>query len=168
MAPGRCLAYGDGVAFWALAEMVRMPAGILEDEENATALPKLHAALEEHIPDADERRFVEPRLAQLLGIEPGGHGDQENLFSAWRIFFSASPTRRRRSWYSRTFIGPSPCSTSSSTCSTGPVTTDLHPHHCAPGAAGAPPTWGAAKRSFTSLFLEPLTGPQLERLLRAP
>jgi class 3 adenylate cyclase len=30
---GRCLAYGEGVAFWALAEMVRGRAGILEDEE---------------------------------------------------------------------------------------------------------------------------------------
>jgi hypothetical protein len=29
---GRCLAYGEGVAFWALAEMVRMRAGIAEEE----------------------------------------------------------------------------------------------------------------------------------------
>ena len=29
---GRCLAYGDGVAYWALAEMVRMRARIAEDE----------------------------------------------------------------------------------------------------------------------------------------
>jgi AAA ATPase domain/Adenylate and Guanylate cyclase catalytic domain len=28
---GRCLAYGDGVAYWALAEMVRMRAGIHRD-----------------------------------------------------------------------------------------------------------------------------------------
>jgi hypothetical protein len=27
---GRCLAYGEGVTFWALAEMVRTNAGILE------------------------------------------------------------------------------------------------------------------------------------------
>ncbi len=93
---GRCLAYGDGVAFWALAEMVRMRAGIVEDEESATALPKLRATLDENIPDAEERRFVEPRLAQLLGLEARGPGDQENLFSAWRIFFErladTSPT----------------------------------------------------------------------------
>ena len=29
---GRCLAYGEGVAYWALSEMVRMRAGILENE----------------------------------------------------------------------------------------------------------------------------------------
>ena len=27
---GRCLAYGDGVAYWALNEMVRMRAGIVD------------------------------------------------------------------------------------------------------------------------------------------
>ena len=31
---GRCLAYGDGVAYWALAEMVRMRAGIAEGEDD--------------------------------------------------------------------------------------------------------------------------------------
>ena len=30
---GRCLAYGEGVAYWALAEMVRSRAGIVEEEE---------------------------------------------------------------------------------------------------------------------------------------
>ena len=34
---GRCLAYGDGVAYWALAEMVRMRAGISEQEDVGAA-----------------------------------------------------------------------------------------------------------------------------------
>jgi hypothetical protein len=34
---GRCLAYGEGVAFWALSEMVRGRAGILEDEDSGSA-----------------------------------------------------------------------------------------------------------------------------------
>ncbi|MGH2686002.1 MAG: adenylate/guanylate cyclase domain-containing protein, partial [Actinomycetota bacterium] len=37
---GRCLAYGEGVAYWALAEMVRSRAGILEGEEPQSALSK--------------------------------------------------------------------------------------------------------------------------------
>jgi class 3 adenylate cyclase len=84
---GRCLAYGDGVAFWALAEMVRGRAGIVEDEATESALEKLRASLDVHVPDPEERRFVEPRLSQLLGLEARAAGDQENLFSAWRIFF---------------------------------------------------------------------------------
>jgi len=84
---GRCLAYGDGVAYWALAEMVRMRCGIVEEEEPSSAREKLRAALAEHIADPQERRWVEPRLAHLLALEEGAAGDQENLFSAWRIFF---------------------------------------------------------------------------------
>src|ERR687887_1069631 len=42
---GRCLAYGDGVAYWALAEMVRMRSGIAEQEEPKAAATKLHEAL---------------------------------------------------------------------------------------------------------------------------
>ena len=65
---GRCLAYGEGVAYWALAEMVRMRARIGEDEASTTALPKLRAAVEQHVPDAEERAWIEPRLAHLLGL----------------------------------------------------------------------------------------------------
>ena len=36
---GRCLAYGEGITFWALAEMVRTNATILEGEAPVTALP---------------------------------------------------------------------------------------------------------------------------------
>jgi class 3 adenylate cyclase len=79
---GRCLSYGDGVAYWALAEMVRMRCGILEEEDPGSAREKLSLALSEYILDADERAWVEPRLAHLLGLEDGGAGDQENLFSA--------------------------------------------------------------------------------------
>ena len=42
---GRCLSYGDGVAYWALAEMVRARAGIAEEEGPATARAKLDDAV---------------------------------------------------------------------------------------------------------------------------
>jgi len=84
---GRCLSYGEGVAYWALAEMVRMRCGILEDEAVASAGEKLTKTLEEHLPDEEERRWVRPRIAHLLGLEDGIPGDEENLFSAWRILF---------------------------------------------------------------------------------
>jgi class 3 adenylate cyclase/tetratricopeptide (TPR) repeat protein len=164
---GRCLAYGDGVAFWALAEMVRMRAGIVEDEETATALPKLRAALEEHIPDADERRFVEPRLAQLLGLEARGPGDQENLFSAWRIFFErladTAPTIllfEDLHWADDALLDYVEYLLDWSRDRPIFILTTARPE-----LLERRPTWGAAKRSFTSLFLEPLTAPQLERLL---
>src|SRR5207247_6211328 len=83
---GRCLAYGEGVAYWALADMVRMRCGISEDEQPPSARPKLQATLEEHLLDPEERAFVEPRLAHLLGLDEAATGDRQDLFAAWRLF----------------------------------------------------------------------------------
>ncbi|HEY2939468.1 MAG TPA: adenylate/guanylate cyclase domain-containing protein, partial [Gaiellaceae bacterium] len=84
---GRCLAYGEGVAYWALAEMVRGRAGIVEGEEPESARDKLQAAVEQYVPDPEERRFVEPRLAHLLGIDQRSTHERDDLFAAWRLFF---------------------------------------------------------------------------------
>src|SRR4051794_28410308 len=84
---GRCLAYGEGVSYWALAEIVRSRAGILEEEAPATAREKLHAAVEAQVPDERERRMVEPRLAHLLRLEERPDADRADLFSGWRLFF---------------------------------------------------------------------------------
>src|SRR5580658_8086130 len=47
---GRCLSYGDGVAFWALAEMVRQRLGIAEEDPAQVAAARLAAGLEEFVP----------------------------------------------------------------------------------------------------------------------
>jgi class 3 adenylate cyclase/tetratricopeptide (TPR) repeat protein len=84
---GRCLAYGEGVSYWALAEMVRARAGIAEEEEPASARDKLRAVIERFVTDERERRLVEPRLAHLLGFEQRGSNEAADLFSGWRLFF---------------------------------------------------------------------------------
>ncbi|MGE5272346.1 MAG: ATP-binding protein [Verrucomicrobiota bacterium] len=84
---GRCLAYGEGVAYWALAEMVRMRARIGEEEPGASALTKLRMCLETHLPDPEERAWAEPRLAQLLGLGESQAAERQDLFAAWRLFF---------------------------------------------------------------------------------
>ena len=167
---GRCLAYGDGVAFWALAEMIRGRAGIVDDEETVSALAKLQAALEKHVPDPQERRFVEPRLTHLLGLEEGAVGDQENLFAAARMFFERL-------------------------AQTGPTVLLFEDIHWAdsalldfveylvewsrdvplfvltlarPELTDRRSTWGSGKRNFTSIFLEPLSADAMEVLLTGP
>jgi class 3 adenylate cyclase/tetratricopeptide (TPR) repeat protein len=167
---GRCLAYGDGVAFWALAEMVRMRAGIVEDEESMSARTKLHQSLETHVPDADERRFVEPRLFHLLGLEERGSGDQENLFSAWRVFFerlsAAKPT---------VMVFEDIQWADSALLDFIEYMLDWSRDHPIfiltlgrPELSDRRPTWGAGKRNFTSLFLDPLSHEAMTALLRAP
>src|SRR5208283_5278641 len=84
---GRCLSYGEGVAYWALAEMIRARAGIAEDEEPDSARAKLDEVVERFVEDERERRLVRPRLGILLGLEERAPTDAADLFSGWRLFF---------------------------------------------------------------------------------
>ena len=88
---GRCLSYGDGVAFWALAEMVRQRLQIAEEDSTQVAADKLNAGLERWLSDPAEREYVHPRLSQLLGVDTSGDGShqlaREELFAGWRLFF---------------------------------------------------------------------------------
>jgi len=84
---GRCLSYGEGVTYWALADMVRMRCRMAEDEAPTSARAKLDATLDEHILDSGEREFLQPRLAHLLGLAEHLSRDQQDLFAAWRLFF---------------------------------------------------------------------------------
>jgi class 3 adenylate cyclase/tetratricopeptide (TPR) repeat protein len=87
---GRCLPYGDGIAFWALGEIVKAECGILESDTPAQAAAKL----EETIPAGDpERAWLIARLAPLVGApaEPSG---QEESFAAWRRFCESLAAER--------------------------------------------------------------------------
>jgi class 3 adenylate cyclase/tetratricopeptide (TPR) repeat protein len=84
---GRSPSYGEGISFWALAEMIRERAGIAEADDSDTARTKLAAMAAEWLTDPEERRWVEPRLAGLLGLEEIPSGQREELFAAWRTFF---------------------------------------------------------------------------------
>jgi class 3 adenylate cyclase/tetratricopeptide (TPR) repeat protein len=83
---GRCLSYGDGVTYWALAEMVRQRLGIPEETTPEAAAGKLAAGLERWVTDPAERAYIEPRLGALLGTAQPGLERQE-LFAGWRLFF---------------------------------------------------------------------------------
>ena len=55
---GRCLSYGEGVAFWALAEIVRQRLGIAEEDPAEVAAAKLTDGLDQFVPDPGERAYV--------------------------------------------------------------------------------------------------------------
>jgi class 3 adenylate cyclase/tetratricopeptide (TPR) repeat protein len=88
---GRCLSYGDGVAFWALAEIVRQRLSIAEEDPAETAAVKLTAGLDELVLDPAERDYIGTRLGRLLGVTAAGDGSgpltREELFAGWRLFF---------------------------------------------------------------------------------
>jgi len=88
---GRCLSYGEGVAYWALAETVRMRLRALEGDSDDVVVDKLKAALERYIADDEERSWLLPRLAVLLGVADRievrpGELERESLFAGWRLF----------------------------------------------------------------------------------
>src|SRR5207245_994935 len=60
-------------------------SGLLETDDEATTRAKVTEALAQHVPDADERAWIEPALLTLLGLESGAGSEQ--LFAAWRTFF---------------------------------------------------------------------------------
>jgi class 3 adenylate cyclase len=94
---GRCLSYGEGVAFWALAEIVRQRLGIAEEDPAEVAVGKLTAGLERFVADPEERAYAGARLGRLLGVGFGADGaagaagaaalSREELFAGWRLFF---------------------------------------------------------------------------------
>jgi len=88
---GRCLSYGEGVAFWALAEIVRQRLGIAEEDPAEVAVAKLAAGLDRYLADPAERAYAGARMARLLGVGFGADGgaalSREELFAGWRLFF---------------------------------------------------------------------------------
>jgi class 3 adenylate cyclase/tetratricopeptide (TPR) repeat protein len=92
---GRCLPYGEGITFWALGEIVKAEAGVLETDTPAQALEKLGRSVAEIVEDESERAWFTERLAPLVGAqeEVGGVG-REEAFSAWRRYLEALAAQR--------------------------------------------------------------------------
>ena len=106
---GRSPAYGEGIAFWALAEMVRSRAGIAEGEDAEATQAKLLTALAQYVPDEAERRTMVPWLLALFGLQEAREGQTEEAFAAARrlieriaerglavFVFGGPPVGRRR------------------------------------------------------------------------
>jgi class 3 adenylate cyclase/tetratricopeptide (TPR) repeat protein len=89
---GRCPAYGDGVTFWALGEVVKAHAGILESDDPVEAADKLGAAVAAVVPEQADRVWLEHRLAPLAGLpnaENTGTAERDEAFAAWCRFLQA-------------------------------------------------------------------------------
>jgi class 3 adenylate cyclase/tetratricopeptide (TPR) repeat protein len=83
---GRCLPYGQGVSYWALGEIVKAQAGILESDDAEVTASKLEAVVEALT--EGERAWVARHLRPLIGL--GGDelsaDSRGEAFAAWRRF----------------------------------------------------------------------------------
>ena len=165
---GRCLAYGEGVAYWALADMVRMRARIAEDEPAESAIPKLAEAIAGAVEDAEERAFIEPRLQHLLGLTERVAPDREDLFSAWRLFVERMAQQNPVvmvfediHWADAALLEFVEALLERSRAHPIFVLTLARPD-----VVDRHPGWGARVRSFTSVTLDPLGDDAIDALLR--
>ncbi len=80
---GRCLPFGSNVTFWALSEIVRDSAGVLDSD----GVARTEARLEAVLADRTDRDRLRGRLRPLLGLEAEDAGREDN-FAAWRDFLA--------------------------------------------------------------------------------
>jgi DNA-binding SARP family transcriptional activator len=167
---GRCLPYGDGITYWALGEIVKAQAGILESDDADTSRLKLATAVGALESDEAARSWIEGSLAALVGIDSASAtGDREQAFAAWLRFIEA-------------VAAPGPLVV---------VFEDIHwadaallefIDHLVRHATGVPllvlctsrleliesnAGWAAGIRNATNIALSPLNPPDTERLLHA-
>jgi tetratricopeptide (TPR) repeat protein len=94
---GRSLPYGEGVTFWALGEIVKAHAGILESDRATQAQEKLRRVVVSVIGEHADAAWVERHLRALVGIESDGVGTGDRkaeAFAAWRRFLEALAAER--------------------------------------------------------------------------
>ncbi len=87
---GRCIPYGESITFWALGEIVKAEAGILESDAPGQAEAKLRARVAQLVPEEAEARWVETELRALVGLAEGRQqAGAESAGAAWRRFLDA-------------------------------------------------------------------------------
>jgi len=165
---GRCPSYGEGITFWALGEMVRMRAGIAETDPPGVSRSKLAASVAQHVTDEDERHWLEPRLAFLLGLDERPAGGREEIFAAWRTFFerisdegTVAMVFEDLQWADAGLLDFIESMLEWSRAKPIFIVTLARPE-----LAERRPNWGAGQRNFLSLHLEPLPDPTMAELVR--
>ncbi|HEY2957217.1 MAG TPA: BTAD domain-containing putative transcriptional regulator [Actinomycetota bacterium] len=94
---GRSLPYGESMAFWALAEVVKAEAGIRESDPAERAGRKLaQAARHALADDPDAVAWVTRHLRLLVGAgnEEPADGERQETIAAWRRFLHGLASRR--------------------------------------------------------------------------
>src|SRR4051812_45371939 len=91
---GRSLPYGERVSFWALGEIVKAHAGILESDDAATAEAKLDAMVETLAEDEREGDWLARHTRPLVGLEGAERAERDEAFAAWRRLLEAAAEQR--------------------------------------------------------------------------
>jgi class 3 adenylate cyclase/tetratricopeptide (TPR) repeat protein len=94
---GRSLPYGEAVPLWALSEIVKAQAGILESDSSDDVTRKLREEVSRLLPDPRDAMWVEAQLRPLAGVASRadvGGDRRDEAYAAWRRFFEAMAEHR--------------------------------------------------------------------------
>lgn len=165
---GRSPSYGEGISYWALAEMIRGRAGVSDADDAEAARQKVGDMLMRFLPDEADRHWIEPRALGLLGLDELPSESRDELFAAWRTLLerlaAESPVVlvfQDLQWADQgtldfiehvlTWARSSPI---------------LVLAEARPELFDRRPAWGRSVRSATVVHLDPLPSAEMERLLR--
>jgi class 3 adenylate cyclase/tetratricopeptide (TPR) repeat protein len=164
---GRSPAYGEGISFWALGEMIRSRAQLLETDEDATTREKVAAMVAEHVPDESERKRIEPALLALLGVGEAPPGGASELFGAWRTFLErlADEAPVAMLFEDLHWADTGMLDFIDHVLEWSRTVPILIITLARPELLDRRPGWGAGRRNFLALDLEPLNQEQMRELL---
>jgi tetratricopeptide (TPR) repeat protein len=160
---GRCLPYGEGITFWALGEIVKAEAGILESDTAEAVAVKLDRA----VPEAEaDREWLKARLGPLVGVE-GPAAERNESFTAWRRFLEALAAARPAVLVFEDLHWADPALLDFLehvadwsegvplflVCTARPELYERHPH------------WAGGQRNATTISLAPLSGEETAKLI---
>jgi len=164
---GRSPSYGDAIALWALAEMIRHRAQIQETDDDDTTARLLEEAMVEHVTDESEQAWIRERLAGLLGVGESAGQERPELFAAARAFFERLSEKgtvvlvfEDLQWADPSlleFIEELPDWSQNYPILVVTMTR--------PDLLERRPDWGSGRRGFTSLYVGPLTDDEMVELI---
>jgi class 3 adenylate cyclase len=174
---GRCPPYGEGVTYWALAEILKGYSGIYDSDPTDVVLEKIRSAAERvitHEVHDDPARAI-AALRWTLGVEdPDRHASQvdprrarDEAHAAWRSFLSALAAEQPLvvviedihwadpvlldllDFLAERVVGPVLL-----LCPARPELTERRPG------------WGGGRRNVSTISLQPLSDTDAQRLIR--
>jgi len=159
---GRCLPYGEGITFWPLKEVVSEAAGLTGEEPAETAREKIR----ELVQGAKDAGLIVERIAETIGL---AEAVQEHRGSLWAVRRLLEELTRRRpliavfddiQWAEATFLDLLEY------VADGPTETPILLLCMArPELLDVRPAWARREANATSIFLEPLSDDECERLI---
>lgn len=175
VARGRCLPYGEGVTYWPLAEILKGLAGVLDTDPPALVVEKVEKLGRDVLgPDVPNSARATAALAYTVGVDVPGESFRDltpravrtEVDAAWRAFFSGLSRERPVVAVVEDIHWADPAMLDLLEVLAdrvqGPV---LFMCPARPELTQRRSTWGGGKRSFSSMFLEPLTRADADRLI---